>query len=382
MRCSVVILNWNGEATLRQFLPSVLTHTQLPDVEIVVADNGSTDSSLAYLQTQPVRVIALDQNYGFAEGYNRAIAQVDAEYTVLLNSDVEVTEHWLDAMLEYMDAHPQTLAAQPKVLSWHSKQLFDRGEIPAIRFEHAGAAGGMMDILGYPYCRGRLMSYVEEDRGQYDQVAPIFWATGACLLVRTCVYKELGGLDANFFAHQEEIDLCWRIHLLERPKGLSELGTPIGLSERAKSLSDSPKSDSKTIRQRSGLTSDSAAICCLPMATVYHVGGATLGYENPRKTFLNFRNNLLMLRKNLPLSRLWWVMLVRFFLDYLAALQMLVTGQKANAKAVFEARCAYHKMANGPKRPISHSEASNTPYPLSITKRSIVWDFYVRGKRK
>ena len=212
MLCSVVILNWNGEQTLRQFLPSVLAHTQLPDVEIVVADNGSTDGSLDYLRTQPVRVIALDQNYGFAGGYNHAIDQVDAAYTVLLNSDVEVTPHWLDTMLEYMDAHPETVAAQPKVLSWHSKQQFDKGEIPAIRFEHAGAAGGMMDILGYPYCRGRLMSHLEEDHGQYDEVAPIFWATGACLLVRTQTYKELGGLDANFFAHQEEIDLCWRIH--------------------------------------------------------------------------------------------------------------------------------------------------------------------------
>lgn len=386
MRCSVVILNWNGEQTLRQFLPSVLQHTQVPDVEIVVADNGSTDSSLEYLRTQPVRVIALDKNYGFAGGYNHAIAQVDSEYTVLLNSDVEVTEHWLDAMLEYMDAHPQTLAAQPKVLSWHSKQLFDRGEIPAIRFEHAGAAGGLMDILGYPYCRGRLMSHVEEDHGQYDQVTPIFWATGACLLVRTCIYKGLGGLDARFFAHQEEIDLCWRIWRIKN----DEL--------RIKNCSEELIQNSKF------------KIVCLPKATVYHVGGATLGYENPRKTFLNFRNNLLMLRKNLPLSRLWWVMLVRFFLDYLAALQMLVTGQKANAKAVFEARCAYHKMANGrsqselkdgaerlmdngsnspegvqypiAKRPISHSDASNTPYPLPITKRSIVWDFYVRGKRK
>lgn len=338
MRCSVVILNWNGEQTLRQFLPSVLQHTQVPDVEIVVADNGSTDSSLEYLRTQPVRVIALDKNYGFAGGYNRAIAQVNAQYTVLLNSDVEVTPHWLDTMLDYMDANPETMAAQPKVLAWHSKQQYNNGEIPAIRFEHAGAAGGMMDMLGYPYCRGRLMTHVEEDHCQYDQPAPIFWATGACLLVRTQTYNDLGGLDANFFAHQEEIDLCWRIWNLPSDK----------LVER---------------------------IVALPFSVIYHVGGGTLSYENPRKTFLNFRNNLLMLRKNLPMSRLWWVMVVRFFMDYVAALQMIITKQLPNAKMVLKARWAYHTMKK--QYPISHSAIS----PL-LAKRSIVWDFYVRKKKK
>ena len=339
MLCSVVILNWNGESTLRQFLPSVLKHTQLPDVEIVVADNGSTDGSLEYLRTQPVRVIELSENYGFAGGYNKAIDQLDATYTVLLNSDVEVTPHWLDTMLAYMEAHPETSAAQPKVLSWHSKQLFYKGEIPAMRFEHAGAAGGMMDILGYPFCRGRMMAHVEEDHGQYDQIAPVFWATGACLLIRTQIYKDLGGLDANFFAHQEEIDLCWRIH----------------------NAADLP-----------------STIVCLPQAVVYHVGGGTLGYESPRKTFLNFRNNLLMLRKNLPASRLWWVMIVRFFMDYLAALQMLLTGQTPNAKAVFQARQAYQKMKIGYR--LSASGKHNAIKLLA--KRSIVLDYYLFKKKK
>lgn len=337
MRCSVVILNWNGEQTLRQFLPSVLAHTQSENVEIVVANNGSTDGSLNFLQTQPVRVIKLEQNYGFAEGYNRAIEQVDAEYVVLLNSDVEVTPQWLDRMLDYMDAHPKVMAAQPKVLSWHSKQQYEKGKVSAIRFEHAGAAGGMMDILGYPYCKGRLMTHLEEDHGQYDEVSPIFWATGACLLIRTQVYKEIGGLDANFFAHQEEIDLCWRL------------------------LNQYPFS-----------------VFSLPFSVVYHVGGATLGYENPQKTFLNFRNNLLMLRKNLPISRLSWVMIVRFFMDYLAALQMLLTDQKENAKNVYRARCEYHKMKK--QYPISHS-ASPFAEQL-VVRRSIVWDFYVWRKRK
>ena len=341
MKCSVVILNWNGEAMLRQYLPSVLTHTQLPEVEIVVADNGSTDGSLEYLQTQDVRLIVLDQNYGFAEGYNRAIAQVDSEYVVLLNSDVEVTPHWLDTMLEYMDAHPNVMAAQPKVLSWNSKQEFEAGKREAISFEHAGAAGGMMDILGYPYCRGRLMTHLEVDHGQYDKVQPIFWATGACLLARTRIYKELGGLDAKFFAHQEEIDLCWRM------------------------LNHASSADNQPM------------LVAIPQAVVYHLGGGTLGYENPRKTFLNFRNNLLMLYKNLPTTHRWWIMLVRFGMDYLAALQMLLTGQKENVKAVVRARCAYHKMK---KEYLSTHDHKMRGFQL-LARRSIVWDFYVRRKR-
>lgn len=339
MKCSVVILNWNGEKTLRQFLPSVLEHTQLPDVEIVVADNGSTDDSLDYLKTQPVRIIVLSENYGFAGGYNHAMEQVDAEYVVLLNSDVEVTPHWLDRMLSYMDAHPNILAAQPKVLSWHSKQQYDAGEAPAIRFEHAGAAGGMMDMLGYPYCRGRLMTHVEEDHGQYDDITPIFWATGACMLIRTEVYKSLGGLDAKFFAHQEEIDLCWRI------------------------------------QTRYPIAGNRYPIAVLPQAVVYHVGGATLNYESPRKTFLNFRNNLLMLRKNLPINRLWWVMVIRFFMDYLAALQMLATKQIANAKAVWAARREYHRMKKA--YPITTPKTS-----VMLAKRSIVLDYYLLRKKK
>ena len=341
MKCSVVILNWNGEAMLRQYLPSVLTHTQLPEVEIVVADNGSTDGSLEYLQTQDVRLIVLDQNYGFAEGYNRAIAQVDSEYVVLLNSDVEVTPHWLDTMLEYMDAHPNVMAAQPKVLSWNSKQEFEASKREAISFEHAGAAGGMMDILGYPYCRGRLMTHLEVDHGQYDNVQPIFWATGACLLARTRIYKELGGLDTKFFAHQEEIDLCWRM------------------------LNHASSADNQPI------------LVAIPQAVVYHLGGGTLGYENPRKTFLNFRNNLLMLYKNLPTTHRLWIMLVRFGMDYLAALQMLLTGQKENVKAVVRARCAYHKMKKE-YTPIHDNKMRG--FQL-LARRSIVWDFYVRRKR-
>ncbi len=340
MKCSVVILNWNGEQMLRQYLPSVLAYTQSPDVEIVVADNGSTDASLAYLQTQAVKVIQLDKNYGFAEGYNRAIAQVDAEYVVLLNSDVEVTPGWLDTMLDYMDAHPQTLAAQPKVLAWQSKQDYKASKCTTIHFEHAGAAGGMMDILGYPYCRGRLMTYVEDDLGQYDKIAPIFWATGACMLLRTRVYKDLGGLDAQFFAHQEEIDLCWRI-------------------------------------LNYAISDTHPTVVSIPQAVVYHLGGGTLGYDNPRKTYLNFRNNLLMLYKNLPNAHRWWIMIVRFFMDYLAAAQMLVTGQTNNVKAVVQARLAYHRM----KRNYTLNGNKNNGF-RQLTRRSIVLDFYLKGKKK
>ena len=331
MLCSVIILNWNGEAMLRRFLPSVLSHTQLDGVELVVADNGSTDDSLSYLQTQAVRVIELGENLGFAEGYNRAIAQVDAQYVVLLNSDVEVTSGWLDTLLEYARTHEDVAAIQPKVLSWHSRQ----------HFEHAGAAGGMMDCLGYPYCRGRFLTHIEEDHGQYDTTAQIFWATGACMLVRRDVYLQVGGLDAMFFAHQEEIDLCWR------------------------------------------LNSRGYRVMAVPQSVVYHVGGGTLGYESPHKTFLNFRNNLLMLYKNLPAP--YWIIVsfLRFFLDYVAALQMLLSGKCLNAKAVFQARWAFLKMRRiyCEKRNCNIRKAQ-VSYPSTISRRSIIFDYYVRGKRK
>jgi hypothetical protein len=228
----------------------------------------------------------LDKNYGFAEGYNRAIEQVDSEYVVLLNSDVEVTEEWLTPLLAYMDEHQDVAAVQPKIRSWLRRAYF----------EHAGAAGGYLSKFYFPYCRGRVLWHVEEDKGQYDSIVDVDWTSGACMCVRTKVYKECGGLDAAFFAHMEEIDLCWRL------------------------------------RNRGG------KLVCVPASVVYHVGGGALPYNNPRKTFLNFRNNLWMLKKNLPKRRLWWVMTLRFFLDYAAALFFLLKGQPANAKAVVQAR--------------------------------------------
>lgn len=292
MKCNVIILNWNGAEMLRRYLPSVVAHTALPDVEVIVADNGSTDNSLEVLRREfpTVKTIVLDKNYGFAEGYNRAIDATEADYTVLLNSDVEVTEGWLTTLLDYMDAHPQVSAVQPKIRSWLNRN----------HFEHAGAAGGYLGWLGYPYCRGRRWGKVEEDHGQYDTVAEVDWTSGACMCVRTQVYKELGGLDAAFFAHMEEIDLCWRM-------------------------------------RRAGWQ-----LMCVPESTVYHLGGGALSYDNPRKTYLNFRNNLLMIYKNK--QHPWGVLSLRFFLDYAAACFFLLQGKTGNAKAVIEARRDYRRM--------------------------------------
>ena len=289
-KTAIIILNWNGAQMLRTYLPSVVAHTK--GAEIIVADNGSTDNSLEVLVQEfpTVKTIVLDTNYGFAEGYNRAIGQVESDYVVLLNSDVEVTEGWLAPLLDYMNAHPEVAAVQPKIRAWREKD----------RFEHAGAAGGYLSWLGYPYCRGRRFGRVEQDHGQYDTVAEIDWTTGACMCARTKVYKECGGLDAAFFAHMEEIDLCWRM----RNKGWK--------------------------------------LACVPQSVVYHLGGGSLSYDNPRKTFLNFRNNLLMIYKNRRFP--WIVLSLRFFLDYAAAAMFLLTGKQGSAKAVFDARREYHRM--------------------------------------
>ena len=284
---------------LRTYLPSVVKSCQTSpfsdQIEVVVADNGSTDESLEVLRKEfpTVRTIVLDKNYGFAEGYNRAIEATESEYVVLLNSDVETPEGWLTPLLDYMDAHPEVAAVQPKIRSWRDKRFF----------EHAGAAGGYLNPLGYPYCRGRRFGRVEEDHGQYDTVAEIEWTSGACMCVRTKIYKESGGLDASFFAHMEEIDLCWRM----RNQGWK--------------------------------------LACVPASTVYHLGGGSLNYGNPRKVYLNFRNNLVMIYKN---SRCrWCVLTIRFFLDYAAAAMFFVTGKKDAAKAVCQARKDYKKMVNG-----------------------------------
>lgn len=331
-KIAVVILNWNGCEMLRSFLPSVVRFSEADGAVVCVADNASTDASVEMLRREfpSVHLIILDKNHGFADGYNLALRQVEAEYVVLLNSDVEVTEHWLAPLVAYMDAHPEVAACQPKIRSWRHRE----------QFEYAGAAGGFIDRYGYPFCRGRIMGVVEADKGQYDAAMPVFWATGAALFIRLQDYRDAGGLDGRFFAHMEEIDLCWRL----RARG----------------------------RQ----------LACVPRSVVYHVGGATLQKENPRKTFLNFRNNLLMLYKNLPQDELRRVMCVRACLDYVAALSFVLKGQFPNAWAVLRARRAYAALR--PSFAASREENLQKAVLDAIPERtgySILAQFYLRGKR-
>lgn len=332
-KVAVVILNWNGAKLMEEFLPSVMDYSPAELAEVIVADNGSTDASVDMLKEKfpSVRIIQLDKNYGFAEGYNQALKQINNEYTVLLNSDVEVTPGWLDAPLAAMEADSTIVAAQPKIRAQRNKDYF----------EYAGAAGGYMDIYGYPYCRGRLLHVVEKDEGQYDTPADILWATGACLFIRTTIYKEVGGLDAGFFAHQEEIDMCWRL----RSRGYR--------------------------------------LVCTPQSVVYHVGGATLQVESPRKTFLNFRNNLLMLYKNLPEKDLKHVMRARFWLDYIASTKFLLCGHVQNAKAVYEARKAFFDMkpeyAEKRRENLAKTTLGTIP---ELINDSLIIGFYLKGKKK
>jgi len=332
-RIAIVILNWNGAAMLQRYLPSVLQYSR-EEAEVYVADNASTDDSLALLQERfpEVRIITLERNWGFAEGYNKALAQIDAEYYLLLNSDIEVTHHWLTPLLEFMDAHDDVAACQPKLLS-----IFDRD-----RFEYAGASGGFLDRYGYPFCRGRVFDTVENDNGQYDYQSEVLWATGAALMVRARIYKEVGGLDRRFFAHNEEIDLCWRLRIM------------------------------------------GYRIFCIPESVVYHVGGGTLPKGNPMKTYLNFRNNLTMLYKCLPDDELRYVMRWRWFLDYLAAFEMLLLKHNwGDFKAVCRARRAFkqwRKDFEADRQMIQSSrKAEKIPEQRSF---SLLWQYYVKGRKR
>lgn len=332
MTTAIVILNWNGEKYLQKFLPILIENTTLSGTEIIVADNASTDNSVLVLKEKfpTIRTIILDKNYGFAGGYNKALAQIEADYYVLLNSDVEVTPNWLEPMINYMNEHEDVAACQPKILSYHQRT----------HFEHAGAAGGYIDRFGFPFCRGRVLGVAEEDKGQYDSIVDVFWATGACLVTRSKIYWKTGGLDDDFFAHMEEIDFCWR------------------------------------------LKSRGYRIVCNPESTVFHIGGGTLNVESPHKTYLNFRNNLLMLYKNLPNKLLKKTMFWRLVFDYAAAFQLFITGKPRNAMSVFKARSDFKKMQQKfeekRKENILFSTNDNQ---LDTLQKSIVLEYYLKGNK-
>lgn len=327
--CAVIILNWNGAKLLRRFLPSVVANTNANYGKVIVADNGSTDESLQVLSEEfpDVEVIKFVKNYGFAGGYNHAIKAVRSKYkyVVLLNSDVETPQGWLEPLVEFLESHPEVGAVQPKLLSYNQKDMF----------EYAGASGGFLDCNGYPYCRGRIFANCERDNGQYDNPISIFWATGAALTVRTELYLNVGGLDEDFFAHMEEIDLCWRILLTGEQ------------------------------------------IMVVPQSHVYHLGGGSLPASNPRKTYLNFRNNLLLLHKNLPDSTRTKKLLRRRLLDTIAWTKFVATFNFANASAVWR---AHRDFATMRKKYTSHPDVDLLD-TRSDTHRNILVDYYLRGKR-
>lgn len=324
MKTAIVILNWNGRLFLEAFLPKII-QTSKGVAEVIIADNLSTDDSLTFLNRAfpDVRVIQNGGNFGYAGGYNRALARIDAEYYVLLNSDIEVTENWIVPVIELMDTNPAIAACQPKILSYKDRRMF----------EYAGAGGGFIDRYGYPFCRGRVFQSIEEDTGQYDNNTEIFWASGACMFIRASAFREAGGLDEDFFAHMEEIDICWR---------MKQMGYKIMYCGES---------------------------------TVYHVGGGSLDKSSPKKTYLNIRNNNTMLYKNLMKKQLYPIFISRFFLDLLAAVKFLVDGGVRHFVAVLRAHIGFYfsLSKNREKRKqISHKKVS------MIYRGNIVFDHFFR----
>jgi GT2 family glycosyltransferase len=328
LKVAIVILNWNGKQFLEKFLPSVIKHCP-GYAHIVVADNGSTDDSGQYMATEypDIKYIALGENYGYTGGYNRALAQIEAQYCILLNSDIDVAENWIEPLVEFMDSNEDVAACQPKILAHDQRE----------KFEYAGASGGYIDRLGYPFCRGRVFDYLEYDQGQYNDITDVFWATGACMFVRATDFRAAGGLDDDFFAHMEEIDLCWRF---------------------------------KRMNKR--------VVCC-PESVIYHVGGGTLPKNNPRKTFLNFRNNLVLLAKNLPAHKFYIILFQRLFLDLTAAIKFLLNGQKQDSYAVIKAFFSVLKIFRRKRH-----DGRHIPYRTvsEIYKNSIVADYFLLKKKR
>jgi len=330
---AVIILNWNGIDWLKQFIPILIRNTASKDADLIVADNASSDESVEYLKTNypEIQLIILDKNYGFAEGYNKAIECITHPFSILLNSDIEVTKDWVLPLVSQLKGNVNTVACQPKILDFKDKE----------KFEYAGASGGFIDYLGYPFCRGRIFNDLEIDHGQYDNPISIFWATGACLAIKTRIYKEVGGLDSEFFAHMEEIDLCWRI----KSRGYD--------------------------------------IYAVPSSVVYHVGGGTLSKISPKKTYLNFRNNLLILYKNLPTNKLYIVIFARLILDGVAGVQMLLQGKISHTFAILKAHFHFYSM-------ISRFRAKRKENLLTtkikkideIYSQSIIVKHFLKGKKK
>ena len=321
-KIAVVILNWNGAKLLEQFLPSVVAFSD--EAKIYVADNASTDTSLEVIKSKfpSVTIIQNDDNYGFAKGYNVALQNIEEEYLCLLNSDVEVTQNWLTPILSLFENNPEIGIIQPKILDYKNKAYF----------EYAGAAGGFIDKFGYPFCRGRIFDTIEKDNGQYDDEQTIFWASGACFFIRRTIFNQLNGFDDDFFAHQEEIDLCWRA---------------FNLGYKAKYS---------------------------PNSVVYHVGGATLNEGNPRKTFLNFRNSLLMLLKNLPENQLFFIILSRLCLDGLAGIQFIFKGKFKHCFAIIKAHFSFYSLINKTLKKRKQSQSQNY-----YQTKSIVYQYFIKN---
>ncbi len=332
-KTAVVILNWNGQKLLEKFLPVVIKNSQNENVEVIIADNASSDGSVEFIENKypEIRLIKFEQNHGFAGGYNHALKQVEADYFVLLNSDISPEPNWLTPLIATMEANKNIGACMPKIRAYNEPH----------KFEYAGASGGFIDLFGYPFCRGRILNYIEEDKGQYQDPLPVFWASGAALMIRSELYNSTGGLDESFFAHMEEIDLCWRI---------------------------------KNVGYH---------IMVIPQSEVLHIGGATLSQHNAKKTYLNFRNNLIMMVKNLEPTRLLPILLVRMILDGVAGVHFFAKGEFSHFAAVLKAHFSFYRAMPETlkKRKILASKRTHTRHK-EIYPQSIIWKFYIKRLRK
>ncbi len=334
-KTAIVILNWNGLGFLQKFLGRLVGLSTVPGTSVWLADNGSTDASTEWVEKNlsTVNIITLDSNLGFAGGYSKALQMIEADYYLLVNSDVEVTEGWLEPLVNFMDNYPDAAACQPKILSYNNKS----------QFEHAGASGGFIDKYGFPFCRGRILDVAETDIGQYDKPIPVFWASGACIIIRAKAYRESGGLDPSFFAHMEEIDLCWRFHHL------------------------------------------GYKVFAIPESVVFHVGGGTLQYNSPGKTYLNFRNNLFMLYKNFPDNGFRKTLFIRRILDGMAAIVFLITGKPQHFISVLKAHKDYYLAVTrlkGERKNIKKMIKSVHPSGQLVLNKSIIFMFYFKQIRR